>query len=95
MQLTFDKLPEAVGQLLEKLENIERLLQQKNLKEQKKADDVLTIDQAAEFLRLAKPTIYALVGRREIPFMKKSKRLYFSTNDLTQWLRDTKRDAMQ
>ncbi len=94
MQLTFDQLPEAVSQLFIKLENIERILLQKNTKEQKHQDDVLNIDQAATFLHLARTTLYAMVSRREIPFMKKSKRLYFSTKELTTWLHNTKREAI-
>ena len=39
-------------------------------------DQLFTIEQAAEFLNLTKPTIYSLVSRSEIPVMKRSKRLY-------------------
>lgn len=51
------------------------------------SDQLLTIDQAAEILNLTKPTIYTLVSRREIPVMKRSKRLYFSKNELIEYLK--------
>lgn len=54
-------------------------------------DEILSIDQAAEFLGLEKPTLYAKVSKRQIPFMKQSKRLYFSKKELTAWLMSSSR----
>ena len=48
--------------------------------------DLLTIDEAAEFLNLSKPTLYRLVSERNIPHSKKGKRLYFSKERLTEWV---------
>jgi excisionase family DNA binding protein len=50
-------------------------------------DEILTIDQAAGFLNLTKPTIYSLVSRNELPVMKRSKRLYFSKQELINYLK--------
>lgn len=50
-------------------------------------EQLLTIQEAAEFLSLTVPTIYSKVSRRELPFMKRSKRLYFSTTDLMEYLK--------
>ncbi|QHL89305.1 helix-turn-helix domain-containing protein [Nibribacter ruber] len=59
-----------------------------------KSTKLLTITQAAEFLTLAPATIYSLVSRNEIPYIKKTKRLYFSEQELTEWLnRDRKSGA--
>lgn len=49
-------------------------------------DRLLTVSEAAEYLRLAKPTIYSLVQQNKIPYMKKTKRLYFSEIKLKEWL---------
>ncbi|MGB7511063.1 MAG: helix-turn-helix domain-containing protein [Pelodictyon phaeoclathratiforme] len=38
-----------------------------------KPDKLLTVSEAAEYLRLAIPTIYSLVQRNKIPYMKKNK----------------------
>jgi len=51
------------------------------------ADQLLTIQQAAEILCLSVPTIYGLVSRSEIPCMKKGKRLYFSKEEITNWIK--------
>jgi excisionase family DNA binding protein len=54
-------------------------------------DDLLTIEQAADFLSLTKPTIYNMVSRGELPSMKRSKRLYFSREDLISYVKQGRR----
>jgi excisionase family DNA binding protein len=51
------------------------------------ADELFTIQQAAEFLSLSVPTIYGLVSKTEIPVSKKGKRLYFSKQELSEWIK--------
>jgi excisionase family DNA binding protein len=46
------------------------------------------LDLAVEVTGLKKPTLYALVHRREIPFLKKGKRLYFKREDLEAWIEE-------
>jgi excisionase family DNA binding protein len=86
-ELTFNELPKAVSQLFSKLENIERLLQAKENEPKNEADQLLTIQQAAELLCLSVPTIYGLVARAAVPVCKKGKRLYFSKQELTDWIK--------
>lgn len=86
-ELTFEQLPQAVTQLYDKLTNIERLLQEKSNDPINEADQLLTIQQAAEILSLSVPTIYGLVSRSEVPCMKKGKRLYFSRQELMNWIK--------
>lgn len=86
-EITFEKLPEAVTQLYNKLENIERLLLEKSKEPQPEADEFLTVSQAAEILNLSVPTIYGLTQRAEIPVCKRGKRLYFSKQELTNWIK--------
>src|SRR4030095_5932089 len=87
MELTFNELPKAVSQLYDKLTNIERLLLSQSNEQQHEADKLLTIQQASEFLNLSVPTLYGYVHRMEIPVCKKSKRLYFSKQELTDWIK--------
>jgi excisionase family DNA binding protein len=49
-------------------------------------EKLLTVQEAAAFLNLAVPTVYALCSRREIPHIKKRKRLYFAKAELLAWL---------
>lgn len=57
-------------------------------------DELLTITQAAELLSLTTPTLYGLVHKRTIPFSKKSKRLYFSKSELTDWIRSGRKKTI-
>jgi excisionase family DNA binding protein len=57
-------------------------------------DDLLTIQQAAEFLRLSVPTVYAQVSRGELPVMKRNKRLYFSRTELMDYLKDGRKKTV-
>jgi excisionase family DNA binding protein len=56
--------------------------------QQPKEDELLTVEQAAEFLSLSKPTVYSLISKKELPFMKRSKRCYFSKVELTKYIKD-------
>lgn len=73
-----------------RLSNIENLLL--DIKHKKlpngsaEPDKLLTIDEAAKFLSLAKQTVYQLVSKGEIPHKKRSKRLYFSKVELLEYL---------
>ena len=87
--LCFENLPEAVGLLIEKIESLEKhLLENSGKRTTEQSDQLMTVDQAAEFLNLAKPTVYSMVSRGELPYMKRSKRLYFSRKDLIAYIRD-------
>jgi excisionase family DNA binding protein len=84
--LTFDQLPQAVTQLLEKVNHIESLLTENGI-HSPETDNLFTITQAATFLNLAVPTLYSKVSRKEIPVNKRGKRLYFYKSELEDWIR--------
>jgi excisionase family DNA binding protein len=86
-QFTFEQLPQAVTELAEKLNAIHALLVNQTDAPFTPTNDLLTITQAADFLTLSKFTIYGLVQRREVPFSKRGKRLYFSKQDLIDWIK--------
>ena len=87
--LTFEQLPGAVTRLSRKLEVIEKLLLSKfDQTGSETSDQLLTVEEAAEFLRLSTPTIYSKVSRGELPFMKRSKRLYFSKTELMEYVKE-------
>jgi len=50
-------------------------------------DEILTADKAAFLLGVAVPTIYSYVQKNSIPYMRRSKRLYFSKQELMEWLK--------
>jgi excisionase family DNA binding protein len=85
--ITFDQLPNAVTQIYDKLESIERLLQSKDSHNQPGLDELLTVQGAAAFLSISVPTIYGLISKGQIPVMKRSKRCYFSKAELIAYLK--------
>jgi len=46
----------------------------------------LDVSKAAQYLDIAKPTLYALTSKRLIPHKKRGKKLYFLKADLDAWL---------
>ena len=81
-----------------RLNNIENLLLDlkhtpKEQGEKPEADELLTIQEAAEFLSLTVPTMYSKVSKGELPVMKRSKRLYFSRTELMEYIRDGRKKS--
>ena len=77
---------EVIEERLSSIENL--ILDLKNQPD--KVDDfdqLLTIQETADFLSLSVPTIYSKVSKGEIPVMKRSKRLYFSRSELVGYLK--------
>ena len=93
-ELTFNELPGAITLLLERLNNIERLLLEKNNIIQQEPDQLLTIKQASEFLNLKVNTIYGLTHRSVIPVCKQGNKLYFSKQTLMNWIKEGKRKTV-
>ncbi|NVN96886.1 helix-turn-helix domain-containing protein [Candidatus Nomurabacteria bacterium] len=87
MEITFDSLPQAVSQLCEDVAFIKRFILEKINEPISQPDQLLTIQETAEFLNLQVSTIYGLVSRMQIPYMKKGKRLYFSKTELIECLK--------
>ncbi len=56
-------------------------------------EQLLTIQEAAEFLSLTVPTMYSKVSKGEISVMKRSKRLYFSRTELLDYLKDGRKKS--
>ncbi len=50
--------------------------------------DLLTVEEASIYLNLANSTIYRLVRHRHIPYMKRGRKLYFSKEELRQWVEE-------
>jgi excisionase family DNA binding protein len=56
-------------------------------------EQLLTIQEAAEYLSLTVPTMYSKVSKGELPVMKRSKRLYFSRTELLEYLKDGRKKS--
>jgi excisionase family DNA binding protein len=76
-----EKEPEDIENLIQT--NVRQILSEKGLEP---ANDILSIEQACQYLKLAKQTIYGFTSKNEIPFLKKGKKLYFKKSELDKWL---------
>ena len=85
-EITFDKLPQAVGYLTEQVERIHKIVAA--LQPQTTIDKhrIVEIDEACKITRKAKPTIYTLARKGLIPAYKRGKKLYFYEYELLQWI---------
>jgi len=82
-------LPQAVTMLTKEVSQLkELLLSSKKQPTTEPTERLLTVQETAEFLNLAVPTIYSKVSRNELPFMKRGKRLYFSSVELMEYLKE-------
>ncbi|MFV5692883.1 helix-turn-helix domain-containing protein [Flavobacterium sp. LT1R49] len=86
-QFTFDDLPNIIGKLFVKLDKIEKLLKARKISDADKNEELMTIEGAAELLKLSVATIYTKVCKNEIPVNKQGKRLYFYRTELLDWIK--------
>jgi len=86
--ISFDQLPQAVNQLTNEVSELKNLIiESQEPKKTEQTEQLLTVQEAAEFLKLTVPTIYSKVSKGELPVMKRSKRLYFSSTELLEYLK--------
>lgn len=79
---------EGIKVLAERIsENIKKTL---NPSESFIDDDIMTIDETAKLIKLAKSSVYGLVHQKKIPFNKVGKKLYFSKAEILQWINNGK-----
>lgn len=90
-EVSYDTLPAAVQSLQTDLSEIKRLLLERSEPPTEEKDELLTIQEAATFLKLSVPTVYNYVHKKLLPVSKRQKRLYFSKNMLYEWVMDSKR----
>lgn len=88
--ITFENLPLAVSELTREVSQLKVLLLENNANKAipQQQERLLSIQEAATFLNLSIPTIYSKVSKRELPVIKRGKRLYFSDTELLAYLKE-------
>ena len=75
--------------ILQKLENIEKVLEElKNKQTENSSDklDILSTSDVADYIKLTVSSVYGLVHHNKIPHCKKGKKLYFIKSDIDKWI---------
>ena len=85
-EITFDKLPQAVGYLTEQLERIHIIVAALQPQATTDKHRIVEIDEECKITRKAKSTIYTLARKGLIPAYKRGKKLYFYEDELLQWI---------
>tara|TARA_R110000868_G_scaffold131418_2_gene341462 strand:+ start:14661 stop:14984 length:324 start_codon:yes stop_codon:yes gene_type:complete len=83
---TFDQIPIMMNKIHDKLEYLEKLIARISTVEENK-EELLNIQEASKLLNLSVSTIYSKVCKREIPFNKQGKRIYFYRHELMKWIK--------
>lgn len=90
--ISFNDVPKAVAHLINKVDKIETLLSSKQPQAQE-SDRWLNLDDLCKYHpdHPAKPTVYAWIGQRSIPYHKKGKKLMFLKSEIDTWLKEGRR----
>jgi excisionase family DNA binding protein len=84
-QFNFESLPRAISLLYDEVKQIKSLILESASSDT--GDRLMTIQETAEFLHIKKQTLYSYVSKGIIPNHKRAGRLYFSKNDLIEWIK--------
>jgi len=90
--LSFNELPQAVAHLISKVDNLETLLTEKQPQAQE-SDRWLNLDDLCNYHpnHPAKPTVYAWIWQRLIPYHKRGKKVMFLKSEIDTWLKEGRR----
>ena len=76
--------------ILQKLANIEMMLQEQNLLKK----DVLNFNDACSYLDISASHLYKLTSQKSIPhFCPQGKKLYFNRTELDEWLQRNRQSS--
>ena len=94
-EISFDKLPQAIGYLIDKVESLEKTLLSQKEQSNEITDCWFNVDELIKYLpdKPAKATIYGWVSTRQIPHHKGGKKLRFLKSEIDQWLSHGKRKS--
>ena len=89
--LTFNDLPKVVSEVLSKVERLERVIDiikdEVSKKTPSSAEHIpMTIDEACDFLKMKKSTMYYHIERNNIPATRRVKNYILFKDELVGWL---------
>jgi excisionase family DNA binding protein len=85
--MSFDKIPTKLDNLINEVQYLKELITENQLAKNL-SNEWFTLIELIQYLpnKPAKATIYGKVTRKEIPFYKKGKHLYFKKSEIDEWL---------
>ena len=89
--VTNEDLYGVITTLVQKVESLESSIQ--DIKNTSDKDELLDIEELAEFLGKSKVTVYRLKHDKKIPYIKQGNRIYFLKKDVMEWLKSNRRES--
>ena len=86
-KIQFEQLPDAVAELIKKVDGLSKQLEVLSEKIVPGRPDILSLEQCADFLGKTQSTIYTMCSRGRIPYHKGGNKLYFFMNELVDWMK--------
>ena len=94
-KLTFNDLPDVVGELCERISSMENLLTEKLSKQHEAKENThgpMTVQEACAYLKMPLSTFYYKVKKDDIPVIKQGKHLYIYRDELDKWLESSRKN---
>ena len=99
--ITFDNIPEAMMHLLREVAYIKNHLLNEAASTSEPViappaeKEFLTVNEVSQMIRKSKGTVYNMTSAREIPFIKKGKRVLFDRQEIRDWMRKDERKTVK
>ena len=77
--LSVEEYIELNQEILKSMKNPEAEVEKNNT-------EIMNIEEAAVYLKMAKQTVYSMISRRILPYFKRGKRVFFRRAELLTWL---------
>ena len=85
----------SVDQLLAKVRDVVKEEIKNSSRKSEQENQILTLPEAAKFLKKSHATVYRLTSTSILPFFKKGNSLYFDRKELEAWIRSGKRISVE
>lgn len=93
-ELTFEALPQAIAELLQKVDSLHEVVSELRDRNLNQAEEpMIGIEEACVILGRAKSTIYALTQARKIPYYQPGKMLQFKRSELMAWMESSRHET--
>ena len=98
--ITFENMPEAMMQLMHKVEVIKNNLlnQATSTKEAviiTPEDEFITIKEVSQMIKISEGSIYNMTYTRQIPCIKKGSRVLFERQAIRDWMREDRQKTVK
>lgn len=90
------KLELPAGTFLVSRNDLRRVLQEliEEGKEDKPSQEIMTIKEAADYLKVSVPTVRTMISNKEIPFFKRGQVIRLNRLDVKEWVRKKSNHAI-